>query len=37
MARHLTLEERELIAHLHGAGKMQTEIAEQLGLGATGD
>jgi IS30 family transposase len=31
MASHLTLEERELIAHLHRAGKMQTEIAEQLG------
>jgi transposase, IS30 family len=31
MAGHLTLEEREIIAHMHRAGKMQTQIAERLG------
>ena len=31
MASHLTLEEREVIAHLHRAGKMQTQIADRLG------
>ena len=31
MASHLTLEEREVIAHMHRAGKMQTQIAERLG------
>ena len=31
MANHLTLEEREVIAHMHRAGKMQTQIAERLG------
>jgi transposase, IS30 family len=31
MASHLTLEEREVIAHLHRAGKMQTQIAQRLG------
>ena len=31
MASHLTLEEREIIAHLHRTGKMQTQIAERLG------
>ena len=30
MASHLTLEEREVIAHMHRAGKMQTEIAKRL-------
>ncbi len=30
MASHLTLEEREIIAHLHRTGKMQTQIAERL-------
>ena len=31
MASHLTVEEREVIAHMHGAGKMQTQIADRLG------
>jgi len=31
MASHLTLEEREILAHLHRTGKMQTQIAERLG------
>jgi hypothetical protein len=31
MASHLTLEEREVIAHMHRLGKMQTQIAERLG------
>ncbi len=31
MAGHLTLEEREIIAHEHRAGKMQTQIADRLG------
>jgi len=31
MASHLTLEEREIIAHMHRAGKLQTQIAERLG------
>jgi len=31
MASHLTLEEREIIAHLHRTGKMQTQIADRLG------
>jgi transposase, IS30 family len=31
MASHLTLDEREVIAHLHRSGKMQTQIAERLG------
>jgi len=31
MASHLTLEEREVIAHMHRAGKMQTQIADRLG------
>ena len=31
MASHLTLEEREAIAHMYRAGKMQTQIAERLG------
>ena len=31
MAGHLTLEEREVIAHMHRAGKMQTQIALRLG------
>lgn len=31
MAGHLTLEERELIAHMHRAGKMQTQIADRVG------
>jgi IS30 family transposase len=30
MASHLTLEEREVIAHMHRAGKMQTQIADRL-------
>ena len=30
MASHLTLEEREVIAHMHRAGKMQTQIALRL-------
>jgi IS30 family transposase len=31
MAKHLTLEEREVIAHMHRVGKMQTQIADRLG------
>ncbi|MGA2618432.1 MAG: helix-turn-helix domain-containing protein [Thermoguttaceae bacterium] len=31
MASHLTLEEREIIAHMHRAGKMQAQIADRLG------
>ena len=31
MASHLTLEEREIIAHMHRVGKMQTQIADRLG------
>ena len=31
MASHLTLEEREIIAHMQRAGKMQTQIADRLG------
>jgi IS30 family transposase len=31
MASHLTLEEREILAHMHRAGKMQTQIAQRLG------
>jgi len=31
MASHLTLEEREVIAHMRRAGKMQTQIAARLG------
>ena len=31
MASHLTLEEREVIAHMHRVGKMQTQIADRLG------
>jgi len=31
MASHLTLEEREVVAYMHRAGKMQTQIAERLG------
>ena len=31
MASHLTLEEREVIAHMHRTGKMQTQIANRLG------
>jgi transposase, IS30 family len=31
MASHLALEERAVIAHIHRAGKMQTQIAERLG------
>ncbi|HUT11730.1 MAG TPA: IS30 family transposase [Thermoguttaceae bacterium] len=31
MASHLTVEEREVIAHMHRAGRMQTQIAERLG------
>ena len=31
MAGHLTLEEREIIAHEQRAGKMQTQIADRLG------
>jgi len=31
MASHLTPEEREVIAHMRRAGKMQTQIAERLG------
>jgi len=30
MARHLTLEEREVIAHMHRAGEPQMRIAERL-------
>ena len=31
MASHLTLEEREVIAHMHRAGKLQTQIADRIG------
>jgi IS30 family transposase len=31
MASHLTVEEREVIAHMHRAGKTQTQIADRLG------
>ena len=31
MASHLTLKEREIIAHMQRAGKMQTQIADRLG------
>jgi IS30 family transposase len=31
MAGHLTLEEREVIAHMHRAGKLQVQIADRLG------
>ena len=31
MASHLTPEEREIIAHMHRAGKMQVQIADRLG------
>ena len=31
MASHVTLEEREVIAHMRRAGKMQTQIADRLG------
>ena len=31
MANHLTLEEREIIAHMHKNGKMQVQIAGRLG------
>ena len=31
MASHLTLEEREIIAHMHRTGKMQVQIADRLG------
>ena len=31
MASHLTLEEREIVAHMHRAGKMQSQIVERLG------
>ena len=31
MASHLTLEEREIVAHMHQAGKMQSQIVERLG------
>ena len=31
MATHLTVEEREVIAQMHRAGKMQTQIADRLG------
>jgi IS30 family transposase len=31
MASHLTLQEREVIAHMHRAGKRQTQIADRLG------
>jgi IS30 family transposase len=31
MASHLTLEEREVIAQMHRAGKRQTQIADRLG------
>ena len=33
MANHLTLEEQEIIAHMHRNGKMQVQIAGQLGSG----
>ena len=28
MASHLTLEEREVVAHMHRAGKLQVQIAD---------
>lgn len=31
MVGHLTLEEREVIAHMHGTGKLQVQIADRLG------
>jgi IS30 family transposase len=31
MASHLTVEEREVIAHMHRAGNTQTQIADRLG------
>ena len=31
MASHLTLEEREVVAHMHRAGKLQVQIADRLG------
>ncbi len=31
MASHLSLEEREVIAHMHRAGSAQTQIADRLG------
>jgi IS30 family transposase len=31
MASHLTVEEREVIAQMHRAGKMQTQIADRIG------
>jgi hypothetical protein len=31
MASHLTVEEREVIAQMHGAGKTQTQLADRLG------
>ena len=31
MASHLTLEEREIICHMHRTGKMQVQIADRLG------
>jgi IS30 family transposase len=31
MASHLTVEEREVIAHMHRMGEMQTQIADRLG------
>jgi IS30 family transposase len=31
VTNHLTLEEREVIAHMHWAGEMQTQIADRLG------
>jgi IS30 family transposase len=31
MASHLTLEEREIMCHMHRAGKMQVQIANRLG------
>jgi IS30 family transposase len=35
MAGHLTLEEREVIAQMHRAGKTQTQIADRLGCHKT--
>jgi len=31
MASHLTLEEREVVAHMHRGGKIQAQIAERIG------
>ena len=31
MASHLTVDEREIIAHMHRTGKMQVQIAQRLG------